>query len=202
MPTGYTAKIKDGITFEQYAWDCARAFGALIMMRDEPSDAPIPDKIEPSDYHEKALEKAINELSKLMRMSTGIAADYANEAWNDATESRERILEESDILEKSYTDMLAQVDKWVSPTPDHKNYKEFMRNQIIDSISHDCDMSYYSTITKLSGAEWLEAEKDSARHSIEYHTKAFREECERTDGRNAWIDALRKSLKLEVETND
>ena len=44
MPTGYTAGILEGETFEQYALQCAKAFGALVMMRDEPSDAPIPDQ--------------------------------------------------------------------------------------------------------------------------------------------------------------
>ncbi len=58
MPTGYTADIAKGITFQQYAWSCARAFGALVMMRDEPSDAPIPEAFTPSDYHVKALAEA------------------------------------------------------------------------------------------------------------------------------------------------
>jgi len=38
MPTGYTNCIKDGVTFEQFVWKCARAMGALVMMRDEPSN--------------------------------------------------------------------------------------------------------------------------------------------------------------------
>jgi hypothetical protein len=38
MPTGYTAGVADGtITeFREYALLCARAFGACIMLRDEP----------------------------------------------------------------------------------------------------------------------------------------------------------------------
>lgn len=36
MPTGYTADIKDGIDFKTYAMNCARAFGACVMLRDEP----------------------------------------------------------------------------------------------------------------------------------------------------------------------
>ena len=45
MPTGYTADIQDGkiTTLREYALSCARAFGALIMMRDDPHDAPIAD---------------------------------------------------------------------------------------------------------------------------------------------------------------
>lgn len=53
MPTGYTVGIADGkiTTFEQYAMTCARAFGALVMMRDDPFDAPIPEEIKVADYY-------------------------------------------------------------------------------------------------------------------------------------------------------
>lgn len=53
MPTGYTAAVEDGtITeFDDFAWQCARAFGALIMMRDDPMSAPIPQKFEPTAEH-------------------------------------------------------------------------------------------------------------------------------------------------------
>ena len=56
MPTGYTATLMEkGQTFQEFIMGCARAFGALIEMRDSPNDAPIPDKFEPSDYHAKRL---------------------------------------------------------------------------------------------------------------------------------------------------
>ena len=58
MPTGFTCDIKDGITFERFALNCARAFGALINMRDDSLDAEIPDEIKPSDHHVKALAEA------------------------------------------------------------------------------------------------------------------------------------------------
>jgi hypothetical protein len=35
MPTGYTDKIKDGISFEEFVLSCARQFGACISMRDD-----------------------------------------------------------------------------------------------------------------------------------------------------------------------
>lgn len=37
MPTGYTASVQEGkvTEFRDFAMECARAFGALVMMRDE-----------------------------------------------------------------------------------------------------------------------------------------------------------------------
>ena len=66
MPTGYTAKLMEqGQTFPEFIMSCARAFGALIMMRDDPANAPIPEKFEPSDYHVRALKKAYVEQTRL-----------------------------------------------------------------------------------------------------------------------------------------
>lgn len=65
MPTGYTANIKNGITFEEFALDCARNFGALIIMRDEPKDAPIPEQFEASKHHEEATSKYLEELNQV-----------------------------------------------------------------------------------------------------------------------------------------
>lgn len=48
----------ENFTFPEFAMRCARNFGALIMMRDEPLDAPIPEKFEPSGYYKKEYEKA------------------------------------------------------------------------------------------------------------------------------------------------
>jgi hypothetical protein len=43
MPTGYTYEIEDGSITElnEYVWRCARAMGAMVMMRDKPSGARI-----------------------------------------------------------------------------------------------------------------------------------------------------------------
>jgi hypothetical protein len=59
MPTGYTAKLYDGDQkFQDFAMECARAFGALIEMRDEPMNAKIPETFEPSEHHVNGLERA------------------------------------------------------------------------------------------------------------------------------------------------
>ena len=50
MPIGYTSKLHDGDQpFNEFIMSCARAFGALVTMRDDPNDAPIPE-FEVSEY--------------------------------------------------------------------------------------------------------------------------------------------------------
>ncbi len=59
MPTGYTAAVQNGTVtrFADFAMNCARAFGALVELRDE-MDAPIPDTFKPSTHHSESLKKA------------------------------------------------------------------------------------------------------------------------------------------------
>ena len=77
MPSGYTNKIKDDISFEEFALSCARAFGACVEMRDDPGDAKIPEEFTPSPYYKKALDDAYIEKTRLEELSV---AECYNEA--------------------------------------------------------------------------------------------------------------------------
>ena len=59
MPTGYTAAIAKDITFNDFVMQCAKAM--LIMMRDEPANAPIPERFEPGSHYVNKITEA-NEL--------------------------------------------------------------------------------------------------------------------------------------------
>jgi hypothetical protein len=195
MPTGYTAAIADGIDFNTYAWSCARAMGALIMMRDEPADAPIPERFEPSDYHTKKLEEAHATLAKLETMAKEEAAQAAELAYSVKVQERDNTIWKAHELRRKYETMLAQVKAWVPPTPDHEGFKQFMAEQIIQSISFDCDISYLKPIQKLSPMEWLASSHAEAMRDISYHEAEHAKEVERANGRSAWVAKLRESLK-------
>lgn len=195
MPTGYTADIKDGISFETYAMNCARAFGALIDMRDAPSGAEIPERFEPSPYHMDQLEQAHARLADLKTMkpediSAGALLDWMKKTIETADAVRER-----NDLKAKYEAMLDAVDKWQPPTSDHVEMKDFMRQQIVDSVKWDCDTSYYVKEKRPTDKEWLDRKMHKAKHDIAYHEKAYIEEVDRTEKRNKWMAALRESLK-------
>lgn len=194
MPTGYTAAIKDGITFEQYALNCARAFGALVEMRDAPADAPIPESFAPSDYNAKALKRATAELARLKTLTFEQANAECEAEFLSAKESAAKRRIEHAELRAKYEAMLAKVEAWKSPTPEHDNYKAFMATQIRDSIQWDCSSAYDSEPQREPADVWLKAKLARAASDIAYHAKGHAEEVERTAGRNAWVKALRDSL--------
>lgn len=196
MPTGYTADIKSGITFEQYAMNCARAFGALISMRDDSSDAEIPEKFEPSTYHSERLIEAHEELALLNCIDDSEAERRASEKWEKDEANRIVRLGESRQLISDYKSMLAKAKAWEPPTEDHVGLHTFMCEQLEKSIDFD-DMedSYNKPAPQITGKEWLAQAIEKAKHNIEYHTKGNNEEAARTNERNLWVSKLRESLK-------
>jgi hypothetical protein len=198
MPTGYTAVLLEHeVTFPQFAISCARAFGALITMRDEPGDAPIPEELVPSDFHAMRLEEAREELRLFSTLTVperevmakaGIATEIKRiESWI----SRETA--ENSVFDK----MAEQVRRWIPPTSDHERMKEFMLEQL--SISRS-DLSYnYGALAAakaLSTSEWLTAKEKSLQRDVEYHAEEDQKERQRTAERNAWLRALRLSLTV------
>lgn len=197
MPTGYTAAIADDITFNDFVMNCSRAMGALILMRDEPSNAPIPERFEPTDYHAKKIEAAKAKLLELQGLSEAETIAAAQAAFDEETEARDSAMRKNDSLREKYTAMLGQVKAWETPTPDHDGFKTFMVEQITGSIDFDCSNSYYidRKPVLLSGDAWLAREMISANKDLEYHTAENLKEIERTEGRNKWLRELRVSLK-------
>lgn len=195
MPTGYTHPVVDGevTEFPEFAMSCARAFGALITMREEPMDAETPDEFEPSSYSAKELAKAEARLKKALSVSPAQAQQRADESYAMLMKAhldyRARMKLENDRIDT----MLKQVRSWRPPTSEHKGLKEFMVEQLTSS-KHDMKWGSEEPV-KQSAEAWLAAEIASAEREVAYHTKADQEEKERAAGRTEWVRQLRASLK-------
>jgi hypothetical protein len=200
MPTGYTHSVQDGTITElpDFALSCARAFGALIMMRDDPADAPIPEAFEPSDYHTKALEECRAKVDSLSAMSEADIVSAAA-AHHDAALRRwvERN-EERAVTKRRYEKMLERVRAWTPPTDDHNGLKKFMVEQLEQSIDWDCK-TYNDEPKALPPKEWHAKELAEAHRSIAHHAKEQAEEIERARNRSQWIADLRASLPSKIE---
>lgn len=200
MPTGYTHAIADGITFNEFVWRCARGMGALIMMRDEPTDAPIPQRFEPSKWHTEALEKANARLKQLEAMSAAEIEAAAQAAFTEEAERFDARIREKHELRAKYGAILREVEAWTPPTPDHEGLKKFMAEQITGSIDFDCDTTYDvdRAPKRLLPHEWLNKERAEAHRNICHHSVEHEKEVARTESRNEWIAALRRSVPSSV----
>lgn len=195
MPTGYTAAIKDGVTFEAFAMGCARAMGACISMRDEPSNAEIPEVFEPSGYNGEALKDTQAELEVISSLTPQEAEGKARAEYDKEVARRQESRRKDEALQVKYEAMLADVEAWEPPTTDHIGLKEFMRDQITESIRFDCDVLHSQDPVLLSGQDWVDKERERTMDRVSYNAKEHAAEVERAKGRTAWVKALRESLQ-------
>lgn len=197
MPTSYTTGVQDGAitTLEEFALNCARAFGALVTMRDAPAGTPIPDAFTPSDYNQKAADAAAVRFDMLSKLTEQECESAAQAAFVATLQAKSRYNAERQQFANRYRAMIVKVERWTPPTPDHAGLREFMIAQLNESLRFDCSELYADDDPDtLSGAQWLAEQIESAKKDVSYHLKEQDEENKRTAGRNAWIKALRESL--------
>lgn len=197
MPTGYTSAIKDGITFEEFVMSCARAFGALVTMRDEPHDAKIPKKFEPDDYHTKRLIESEKRAKELRDMTVWEAAKCATAAYNNRVQEIEKVIKERKELRAKYEAMLVKVVAWKPPTEDHVNLQNFMVEQITGSIDFDCNVSHYleNPPVKMDGEVWRREAQERVVKDIAYYKAEEVKEQQRAADQTRWVTELRRSLQ-------
>lgn len=195
MPTGYTARLNDGrpTTFPEFAMDCARAFGALIEMRDEAPGAPIPERFEPSPFYALMAEEARARIAEIAYWDD---AEAQRQALAACVAEGRRIAErnaESVAVRGRYEAMLAQARAWRPPTPDHFELRKFMISQLEESIRFDCwtDTSEPHLLTAAAyRAQELAYARDRAARAVVHQD----EEIARAGGHTEWVRALRASL--------
>lgn len=200
MPTGYTAMLTEEkeIEFSEFAMGCARAFGALIAMRDEPMSAEIPEEFEASDYNQKKWAEAAERLETFKTLTSADYEEQAKKKYEARVENYHKRLAENERIKTRYANMLEKVREWEVPTSEHEGLKSFMIKQIQDSIKWDICVPEEPKM--MTGAMWAEEEMTDILRDLKYHREQHEEEVKRTEARNLWVKQLRNSLKQRGTT--
>lgn len=201
MPTGYTHKIADDQSFEDFVLGCARAFGACIMQRDDPS-SDKPKLQETSNYHTEKLLESQAQLAEFLGMTQDEMLDYGEQCKEEDIYRINERIQKNNALREKYDAMLEKVDAWIPPSFEHEELKQFMINQIQQSIDFDCKNSYnYQNLNKAQNStpmEYYQRMIDSIAWNIKHHSEESLKDTERTLGRNKWITDLYESLGVEI----
>lgn len=123
MPTGYTYQVtEDNYSFEDFVWNCAKAFGAFIHMRDEPNSAKI---IMPKEsfYYQDQLDEARLELERAESMTLDEAALERDAYYEKTKASNKKAMEKQHEEFKKLHAMQLKVLSWEPPTDDHVELK-------------------------------------------------------------------------------
>lgn len=193
MPTGYTSAIDEnpGIPFRSFALRCARAFGALVTMRDDPLDAPLPEKFEPAPYYRDRLTKANADLSEALGMTVAEARVLMESEAEARAKRNAKRREEHAATAAAYMRMRGEVLAWKPPTSEHEGIKKFMLEQL---STGDPGSLYQEDEGASNAAEWLARRIASCSREVERAAKAMAEEEQRCRTRTDWLQALVASL--------
>lgn len=195
MPTGYTADIAKGISFKEFARQCARAF--IVDTRDMDYDGTYPVITANTKYYEEQLDECDLKLGKLLAMTAEECELAAGRAYKNELATRTERIEEKNDLREKYQAMLDKVRQWKPPTNRHVEFKNFMIEQIEKSIEFDCDTSYYDNNPpeKLDGYDWSKREAEKLSKDFEFRVKGYLNEVQRVNFVNQWIKDLKESIK-------
>ena len=197
MPTYYTSRLaKDNMTFHDFALLCSRQFGACISMRDEPGDKLPPERFEPSPYYLTRQSEANRKLIQLRNLSPADVAKLASEDYDLAAAQYEIRRAEDAALRTKYEAMLAKVNAWTPPTPDHQGLKDEMIRQLTESIAYDTGYTPPPPV-KETPETWLQKQLDAAEHQLRNAQEQHEKEVQNAARRTAWIATLRASLNPE-----
>ena len=203
MPTGYTANIEEGISFREFALSCARAFGACLNFRDEPNDFKITNKFEPSPYYKDRAEGTLVELREIQSLSLQECELRERQALADESKMLREIKDKQLDLYKKYIYIRTQVENWKTPSIDHEPLKQFMIDQINDSIKFDCNNSYYEekinqlTEKVINPKQWKIDRIRYLMDDYETYVNLYTQEVEKTRTSAIWIQQLNDSLPVD-----
>lgn len=200
MPTGYTARVYEGDTsLKNYILGCARAFGALAFMRDEPLDAPIPKSIPDNDdaYYQEEYEKACKRFDELRAMTDEEIHKEADSSYEEQRAMWKRSIERIEKENARYDAMLEKVRAWdCSINPDLAPVKGFAIEQLLKSRE---DISWvkkhFDEIKRQSDEEWYRQQIEICSRDISHYKSKLLKEKKRREEANQWLADLYASLE-------
>jgi hypothetical protein len=177
MPTAYTIPIKNGIIakFSHFAMNCALQFVDDL--------APAQPVHQPHD-----------QLDRLASLSPLEAQRQCQQDHSRAMARwRERSIADARLRAK-YHSMLAQVNAWVPPTPDHVKLQEFMRRQLILSLDADCGGEDNQMPRLLRWPDWLAKQRKIAQFDISFLSKTNHIKSVVSKEQDEWLATLSASF--------
>lgn len=205
MPTGYTYKVSEDkdYMFEDFIWDCARAFGALMHMRDDNQDAKIVMP-EQTSYYQDSVEQHTKELARLKKLSMADAKKEMIAEFDAQYKRAKEGIEAGNATRQRYEKMLSKVSAWRPPTSEHEDLKRFMLEQLNSSIQFDCHGDYYERMLdeKMPTAEkWLKDSIKEEQSRLDYALVHLEKEKTKYTEQVEWITQLKKSVPIPQKKN-
>lgn len=113
-------------------------------------------------------------------------------------EGHERFRAEAEAQRERYEAMLAAVEAWEPPSEGHREFKGFMRDQLLSSIQFDCREIDWPVTAEVSPEEWRARRVKEGRETVDRYYELIRDREERNEKRRVWVESLVESLGVPV----
>lgn len=198
MPTGYTAAVIDGEITElnEFILSCSRAFD-IRFKENMDGDTKILPSREIPDRYEREVEEARKELEEARNLSDSEAYELAKQDFAEQCrhwdEHKKQKAENLDRLQY----MLDQVKQWIPPTSQHEGIKNFMIQQLEDTIEHDGTPYDFLVPTQQTPVEYKRNLIKDKERWLEIKQESLDRERSNAEQRHFWWKNLFESLGIE-----
>lgn len=199
MPTGYTAPVVDGETYQarDYIGQCARAFGAFMHQRDESSSA-APREPEISSSYFKYAANAEAELTRLKTWTPERIETEHAEYVKKVEERNRKAQREYDQTKARIEFMLKQVREW-QPNEQAQPIKEFAIKQLEETMRFDCGNGPYLSEIESDSQKWHAESLAFAEKEATYYREKMEEGIRLQIERQAYARAVLDSIAQIAE---
>lgn len=210
MPSGYTSLIQNGQakTFKDFAYACTRAFGACYSLRDRSLsiDFPVlPEDDEIFDYSKK-LDEAINDFLIFDQLNEDEKHDQYILYIKSSLKFYENQLEEKKKLLSKYQFFLDKAKQFNPPTDDHIAYKDFLIQQLKETISFDCDINYYQNeidrLKNLDFNDWVKVKYETLNNAINTYTELNHKNKDKGKSSQEWLNCIKETLEKNPDFSE
>lgn len=199
--TGYIHRLIDeNQTFAEFVLASARQMSILYSLRDQPMDAPLPEKLEPAGYWDNEVAERTQKLAELEALTT--EQDQHAYGWRVKDEEIQWHLKEHAAQQKDLArvrETLAAVEAWeIPPDEDLDGLKRVMLEQLNECLrinGHGYHEKAARELGEATPLAFFERNLDYARRDVASAREYQQKELDRTARANQWLTALRESLK-------
>jgi hypothetical protein len=204
MTTGYTAGIIDGTTktFQDFAKQCVRAFGAAIHMKEDDMKEEYKPRT-PDDYYTKALQKSKEDLERAENLTDGELVEMRKTELEKTRAHYVKTIAERKVAVKRIKEFLVKAEEFEPPTEEHVGIKEFMIEQLNTTLDFDGNFEFSEQELTKTEMELQNIDANAvrfgliedAKRSIEYNLKKHQENIKSCADSNKWVERFLEAIE-------
>lgn len=179
--------------FESYAIRAARTFKTSLVSHNSPYDTQIPERVDVSSYHYCAAAAEQKALKHIESLKNTNLEELCEQDYVMRMQQWEKNKAENEKLKDEYNKLIAQTTAWAIPK-NLESFRDFMLERLKYSVEFECNDTYLTKPSKNNPNAFKRDKINSINQNIKFHNEKYKEELQRAEEDNAWLDSFWKNL--------